>query len=124
MVEHNGDVYPCDFFAEPELRLGNILNQEWAELEASPVRRAFGLSKRRRHAACAECRFLDLCGGDCPRHRFFGGRDPQRLSWLCTGWRLFYEHSLPAFRRLARLVQRERAQMLSEQMRRSSAGLP
>ncbi len=121
LVEHNGDIYPCDFFVEPGLRLGNIMDREWADLQACRAWRDFGAVKSCYNAACTGCPFLDLCAGDCPRHRYHGSRDPGRLSWLCAGWRMFYEHSLPGFRRLARLVQRERARELREQMGR---GLP
>ena len=112
LVEHNGDVYPCDFHAEPRWRLGSILEQGWADLAASPLRRDFAAAKGRRGAACAECRFLQLCAGDCPRNRFpagGGARDPALPSRLCAGWRRFFEHALPGLQRLARLVRRRRA---------------
>jgi len=32
VVEHNGDVYPCDFFVKPEWKLGNILELPLTEL--------------------------------------------------------------------------------------------
>ena len=31
LVEHNGDVYPCDFFVEPGTKLGNIMDSEWSD---------------------------------------------------------------------------------------------
>ena len=32
VVEHNGDVYPCDFYVRPDLKLGNIMTQSWEEM--------------------------------------------------------------------------------------------
>lgn len=74
VVEANGDVYPCDFYVEPAWRLGNILEDSWETLVASPVYAAFGARKR------------DY--PDCPRN---GGR-------LDDGWRRFYAHAVPLLR--------------------------
>ena len=109
LVEHNGDVYPCDFFAEPELKLGNIMKHGWAELYAAPRFRCFGALKRQWHTACDTCPWNDLCGGDCPKHRYAVSRDPRQLSYLCEGWKQFYTHTMPRFRQLADDIRRERA---------------
>jgi uncharacterized protein len=116
LVEHNGDVYPCDFFATPELRLGNILKTEWNALLASSRYEAFGRQKAQWNELCDDCPFLDLCMGDCLKHRFYGvpglRPDPGSLSRLCSGWKLFYESCLPGFRRIARRIQRRRSREL------------
>jgi len=33
-LEHNGDIYSCDHYVEPEYLLGNILNTPMTELAA------------------------------------------------------------------------------------------
>jgi uncharacterized protein len=93
LVEHNGDLYPCDFFAEPRWRLGNIMDMTWDEACASPLYREFGGYKSQVNPACRACPHLDLCAGDCLKHRTYGGRPPDNLSWLCGGWRRFFEHA-------------------------------
>ena len=45
-LEHNGDLYSCDHFVEPEHKLGNITETHMLELVASPQQRQFGLDKR------------------------------------------------------------------------------
>ncbi len=110
MIEHNGDVYPCDFFAEPRLRLGNIMTHTWEELLASPVYREFGLSKTRRHPACENCPWLDLCQGDCLKHRFYQTPEPRQLSHLCEGWKRFFAYTADRFSKLAEEIRHERAQ--------------
>jgi len=97
VIEHTGDVYPCDFFVRPELKLGNVLTHSWKALADSPSYGRFAAEKANRNAACADCDFLPFCGGDCPKYRA-GGRG---LSRLCPGWRLCYRETLPEFRRLA-----------------------
>lgn len=108
VVEHNGDVYPCDFFVRPELKLGNILTGSWSEFQDSEVYRKFGQRKRQWNAQCAECEFLRYCAGDCPKNRPSKGADPTQLSVLCPGWLQFYRHTIDRFRQLAKQIQRER----------------
>jgi len=111
VVEHNGDVYPCDFFVEERLRLGNVATHGWAELQESPVYIEFGKRKAQWNEACERCEYLSYCSGDCLKNRFYGGPDPSRLSRLCRGWRKFFRHALPEFERLAEEVQEVRHAM-------------
>ncbi len=95
VVEHDGSVYPCDFFVEPHLCLGNVKTHSWAELLANPTYQAF--ASRKEHAllpACASCPHLAFCHGDCPRNRHT----------LCEGWQAFFAHALPTFRTLAQEI--------------------
>lgn len=110
VVEWNGDVYPCDFFVQPELKLGNIMENSWDEMQASQVYRDFGRQKRAWNPCCAKCRHLALCAGDCLKHRVVPSGDPTRLSALCAGWRQFYDHTMKDFRRLADEIRQERRQ--------------
>ncbi|HAH88397.1 MAG TPA: anaerobic sulfatase maturase, partial [Armatimonadetes bacterium] len=99
LVEYNGDVYPCDFFADPDLRLGNISSDNWAELQESEKYRAFGELKSSWDEQCLDCEYMEYCMGDCLKHRTHEGVSP---SHLCDGWKTFFAHSLPAFREIAR----------------------
>jgi uncharacterized protein len=45
-MEHNGDVYSCDHYVEPDYRLGNMRNFPLIELVASERQQAFGDAKR------------------------------------------------------------------------------
>jgi uncharacterized protein len=110
VVEHNGDIYPCDFFVEPDLRLGNIMRDDWAALWGRERFAAFGAAKCGWNPQCASCPYLALCGGDCQKHRYAKGRDPGNLSALCEGWRLFHGHTRDRFLQLADGIRKERAQ--------------
>jgi uncharacterized protein len=114
VVEYNGDVYPCDFFVEAGKKLGNVTVDTWDTIQSSTAYSAFGALKQRWSTACANCRYLEYCKGDCLKHRPSGNAD---TSWLCAGWQRFYAHSLPGFRRLADEVLEEREkQRLSAQI--------
>lgn len=108
VVEHNGDIYPCDFFVEPDLKLGNVMENTWEECLESPVYKAFGARKRELNFECKGCEYFKLCAGDCPKNRFAGGVNPSSLSHLCEGWKLFYSHSLPFFKELALEIRQQR----------------
>jgi uncharacterized protein len=123
LVEHTGDVYPCDFFAQPELRLGNIMAQSWEDLLASPRYAAFAARKRAWHEACTDCEFAALCAGDCLKHRWDRAWNTRAPSRLCAGWKKFYRHALPELRRLAAEIVRERA-AASGAVPSAPAGLP
>lgn len=108
VVEHNGDVYPCDFFVEPEHKLGNIETGGWLEFVRSPAFAAFGAAKSCWNARCASCRYLEFCAGCCRKNRAGRGAVPGGLSALCEGWELFYQHALPRLREIAGQLRRER----------------
>jgi uncharacterized protein len=108
VVEHNGDVYPCDFFVRPELKLGNINQDSWETLQASSTYAQFGARKRDWDPECAECLYLPYCAADCPKHRLNPGPEgAPGKSWLCLGYKQFLAHALPGLRSLAREIRRE-----------------
>ena len=101
VVEWNGDVYPCDFFVDRELRLGNVREDSWEGLLASEAFAEFGLRKSRWNDRCEGCEVLDLCAGDCLKHRPPRGGDPHSLSTLCAGWNRFFNHAAAGLKTLA-----------------------
>lgn len=108
VVEYNGDIYPCDFFVTRQLKLGNVMEDSWEELQNSPTYVEFGKQKAEWNSECQRCRWLYLCSGDCLKHRLYGGGNSSKLSWLCAGWKKFFEHSMPYFKQLALKVLKER----------------
>jgi uncharacterized protein len=125
VVEHNGDVYPCDFFVEQNLRLGNIERDSWDALLRAPEYRGFGRKKQEWNEACDECAWLQFCGGDCLKDRLLS-RDnrPRNLSALCSGWKQFYAHAMPAFEKMAAEIVAERAVGAASRKQPKSPGGP
>jgi len=109
VVEYNGDIYPCDFFVYPELKLGNIRTVSWQEAYESSTFKQFGASKTKWNGLCHTCEFLPFCSGDCMKHRNLREKGPDQLSVLCQGWKQFYSHSLKKFEKLAREIIAERS---------------
>jgi uncharacterized protein len=109
-LEHNGDLYSCDHYVEPDYLLGNIREKRMIELVASPKQRKFGLDKRRTlPRCCLECDVRFACNGGCPRERFIEAPDGEPgLSYLCAGYRMFLHHVDEPMRRMADLIRRGR----------------
>jgi uncharacterized protein len=95
-VEHNGDLYSCDHYVEPDYLLGNITETPMIELIASDQQRQFGLDKRETLPQyCLDCEVRFACHGGCPRNRFTQTPDGEPgLNYLCPS----YRSVLPAHR--------------------------
>lgn len=95
VVEHNGDVYPCDHFVYPEYFSGNIETEHLRQIATSDRQRRFGLNKRNAlPSKCIACRYGHLCHGECPKHRFSQTDNGDTgLSALCSGYYMFFEHT-------------------------------
>ncbi len=105
-VEHNGDVYPCDHFVYPQYLLGNIRERPLRDLYGSDEHFRFGLAKRNSlPRECLRCKYLALCRGECPQHRFAASKSGDRnLNALCGGYKLFFAHTEPYMERMRHLL--------------------
>jgi uncharacterized protein len=105
-IEHNGDVYACDHYVEPDHLLGNIGETPLASLVASPKQRQFGRDKfDTLPKYCRECEVLFACYGECPRNRFIEAPDGEGgLNYLCAGYKMFFGHIDRPMRDMAALL--------------------
>jgi len=96
-LESDGRVYSCDHFVYPEYQIGKLGEQSFAESVFSLKQLEFGLNKHNSLPSdCRSCPYLKLCWGECPRTRILKTQEGQgNLSYLCSGWKLFYRHVLP-----------------------------
>lgn len=100
VVEHNGDVYSCDFFVEPRWRLGNIAQGRLSDMLNSGLQTSFGRQKAELPDQCRKCRWLKYCRGGCLKDRL---RDPADggLNHFCAAMKIFFEHADADLRDLA-----------------------
>ena len=106
-LEHNGDVYSCDHYVEPEWLLGNVNQMSLSTALALPKQREFGRAKRTSLTmACQRCPVRGLCHGGCPKDRFVPSPDGEPgHNYLCEGLFAFFTHARPALISMAQLVQ-------------------
>jgi uncharacterized protein len=110
-LEHNGDLYSCDHFVEPDYKLGNIHQTHMLKLVAAPAQRKFGQDKQDTLTAqCRNCKVLNWCNGGCPKDRFALSKDGEPgHNYLCAGLEKFFLHTGPAFNAMAQLLRQDRA---------------
>lgn len=100
VVEHNGDVFSCDFFVEPAWRLGNMRDSKLSAMLHAERQCAFGQRKANLTEECTSCRWLPLCRGGCPKDRLPGGAGTPP-NFLCAAYRMFFAYADERFRGLA-----------------------
>ncbi|MCK5628582.1 SPASM domain-containing protein, partial [Candidatus Bathyarchaeota archaeon] len=105
-LEHNGDLYSCDHFVEPNFLLGNIMQTHMRELAASEPQRKFGQDKfNALPRVCRECNMLFACKGECPKNRFVTTLDGEPgLNYLCAGWKAFFKRASSPIQSLTALM--------------------
>ena len=109
-LEHNGDLYSCDHFVEPDYFLGNIKEEHMLTMVASDQQRKFGNDKRDTLPRyCRECPVRFACHGGCPRNRFIQTPDGEDgLNYLCAGYKAFFTHVDRPMRLMAGLLRQRR----------------
>ena len=100
VVEHNGDVFACDFFVEPTWRLGNVGEQPLDELLNSAKQQAFGAVKSQLPTECTVCRWLRHCWCGCPKDRMRDARDAGS-NHFCRSYQLLFDYADEKLQKLA-----------------------
>ncbi len=110
-LEHNGDLYSCDHFVEPQYKLGNINQTHMIELIASDQQLKFGRDKfDTLPQYCLKCAVRFACHGGCPKDRFITTPDGEPgLNYLCAGYKMFFQHIDQPMQLMVRLLRQDRA---------------
>ena len=100
VVEHNGNVYSCDFFVEPKWKLGNIMHDRIINMLNSKTQQTFGAAKAVLPIECRTCSWLRNCYGGCIKDRI---KDPsdKRKPRFCTTTKMFLKHADPTLKLMA-----------------------
>lgn len=124
-IEHNGDLYSCDHYVEPEYKLGNIHELPIIELANSERQQQFGINKEATLPQyCLDCEVRFACNGECPKNRFIETPTGEAgLNYLCGGYRLFFNHIDDLMRQMATELKAKRpAANVMQQFRKKKAG--
>ena len=106
VIEHNGDVYPCDHFVYPKYKIGNVNEMSLEEIVSSEKNTSFGINKRNMlPQKCLKCKYYFVCHGECPKHRFSKTeRNEIGLNSLCEGLYHFFSHVNPYMQKMKALI--------------------
>lgn len=94
VVEHDGSIYPCDFFVEKCWRLGTVEDGLANVLTSAKARHFAELRPMMRPKGCLACPAAFFCHGGCLKFRRLGGSILPHNA-LCAAYTQFAQHALP-----------------------------
>ncbi len=106
VVEGDGSVYPCDFFALDEWKMGKLPEDKLADLAKCDKARAFLLSGAAKPRECAGCKYSRICNGGCKNDWFTDDGGPH--NYFCAAFRQLLDYALPRMMNIARAEARAR----------------
>ncbi len=100
VVEHNGNVYSCDFFVEQKHKLGNLRHDKLINMLNSKRQDDFGKAKAMLPSKCRVCPWLTKCYGGCTKDRM---KDPldNHQPRFCEAYKHFFSHADSELMKLA-----------------------
>lgn len=99
VIEHNGDVYPCDFFVEEQWMSGNLLETPINEIIKNPKLQIFNSRKIQQSSGCDNCEWNFICHSGCQHYRLYNGKN-----YLCDAYKEFFSYTQKRFNLLKRNV--------------------
>ena len=100
VIEADGSVYPCDFYALDEWYLGNIHTHSFAQLEQQRQKSGFVQQSCAVPDECKACPVWALCRNGCRRNRT--GEDGR--NYFCAAYRGFLEYAIPRLQETVQLL--------------------
>ncbi len=97
VIEADGSVYPCDFYALDQWKIGDIKREGWEEIDRNREKKGF-LEEIFLPEECRKCPWAALCRGGCRRYR----EGEQGKHCFCAAYRKFFETCGERLARLAR----------------------
>lgn len=103
VIEWEGSVYPCDFYALDEYKLGNLAFEDMQSVEKTRRQRRFVETSLNHSEKCKGCRYFRLCRGGCRRHRDVPG-DRYGHNIFCSSYKAFFDTCLDEMLQLAEIL--------------------
>jgi len=104
VIEHTGEAFCCEFFVEPQWRIGNLLNTPLEQLAKSRKNRQFAQLKKNLPGKCLVCQHLDICRGGCLKDRVRCTGATSGQNYFCESYKQFFDYSLPRFMQIAAAI--------------------
>lgn len=106
VIEADGTVYPCDFYCLDPWKLGNVREDDFAEMMQNRKAREFIDVSLQKPAACKDCPWYNLCHGGCRRdwEPIMPGAIPE--NYFCSAYQEFFAYAAPRMREMAYVLSR------------------
>lgn len=104
LVEHDGTVYPCDFFVSGEQKIGDLRKDSLMDIYKSDSYKKFGIQKSILDDECKRCDWLSLCYGGCQKDRIGYSGEKLLKTYLCSAYKMFFSYSMNRFKALKQFL--------------------
>lgn len=106
VVEADGSVYPCDFYAIDQYKIGNFNDDKVSSFFEHERTRAFIAKSKELSPVCRECKYYLLCRGGCRRHRKKEDDTDTYRSRFCESYLMFFEKEADKLQEIAKYLRR------------------
>ncbi len=104
VIEADGGVYPCDFYALDEYNIGSINENSFEEINQKRKEIGFIETSQYVDEDCKACKWYPLCRGGCRRDRDnFTGSQLEK-NYFCPAFKQFFEYSIERLEEVAQTV--------------------
>lgn len=103
VFEADGSVYPCDFYALDQWRLGNIQENSFEEMDEKRDELGFIQWSMRQQEDCQKCRWFGLCRNGCRRNREPVTAENTNRNYFCKSYQMFFEYAYPRLEEIYQL---------------------
>lgn len=97
VVEADGSVYPCDFYALDKYLLGSLVTEDFAAIDKRREELRF-TEPDELSPECSKCEWLFLCRGGCRRYK--EGMNGRGMNYHCKALKGFFPYAVPRLREL------------------------
>lgn len=100
VIEADGSVYPCDFYALDAWRIGRLGEDSLPAMVQSERAEAFRAAGSRKPEECGACRWSSVCSGGCPNDWVYTDGVPH--NYFCQSFARLLDHAWPRLTEIAR----------------------
>ncbi len=111
VIEADGSVYPCDFYALDQWFLGNVKDDSFEDMDAKREELGFIRWSVQAHEDCKDCTWFPLCRGGCRRNREPVTGDCTGKNYFCSAYKGFFEYAYPRLEEVYRDIRTGRGRV-------------
>ena len=104
VIEADGSVYPCDFYALDQWYLGNIRTDSFEDMDKARQNCGFVELSKPLPEDCKNCRWLMLCRNGCRRNREPVGPGHEGKNYFCSAYSNFLEYAYPKLKEVLQIL--------------------
>jgi uncharacterized protein len=102
VVEADGSVYPCDFYALDDYLLGSLATDSLKEIDGKRSSLQFIEQSQKCSESCKSCEWFALCRGGCRRDRTEAEQGGASHNYYCSSYREFFHYAYARLRMIRR----------------------